>query len=215
MQAVAERPPADPAGAEERALDAALRCIARWGLAKTTVDDVAREAGVGRATLYRLFPGGRDALLGAVVGREEARLADRVAAAAAAAATLEDVLVAWTVEVSGTIAGHAALQFLLAHEPESVLPHLAFRRLDALLQRATEVAGPLLAPWLPGAEDQARASEWVARVVLSYTLAPSRDFDMRDPGSARRFARTFVLPGLCTPPRPRVPAGAPLARSTP
>ena len=32
-------------------------CIARWGTAKTTLDDIAREAGCSRATIYRLFPG--------------------------------------------------------------------------------------------------------------------------------------------------------------
>ncbi|MEA2588672.1 MAG: hypothetical protein QOH66_1599, partial [Actinomycetota bacterium] len=48
---------------EQRVIDAALRCIARWGIAKTTLDDIAREASCSRATIYRLFPGGKDALL--------------------------------------------------------------------------------------------------------------------------------------------------------
>jgi AcrR family transcriptional regulator len=43
---------------EERVLDAAKVCIERWGMAKITIDDIANEAGVSRATLYRLFPGG-------------------------------------------------------------------------------------------------------------------------------------------------------------
>ena len=36
---------------EARAVAALLTCIARYGLAKTTLDDVAREAGCSRATL--------------------------------------------------------------------------------------------------------------------------------------------------------------------
>jgi AcrR family transcriptional regulator len=187
---------ADVVAADDRAVDAALRCIARWGLAKTTVDDVAREAGVGRATLYRLFPGGRDALLAAVVAREVARVRARLTAAAAEAATLEDVLTRWTVEVSEAVAGHPALQFLLAHEPESVLPYLAFQPLNDLLAQAADVGAPLLARWVDGAEDRARAAEWLARVVLSYTLAPSPDVDTTDPASVRRFVRAFILPGL-------------------
>jgi AcrR family transcriptional regulator len=207
---------ADPGtvAADDRVIDAALRCVARWGLAKTTIEDVAREAGVGRATLYRLFPGGREALLDAVVWREAARLLDRLGAAAAGAGTLEDVLVAWFVDTAAAISGHQALQFLLAHEPESVLPHLAFQRFDALLERAGELAGPLLAPWLHTRERQARATEWMARVVLSYTLAPSRDIDVADPASARRFIRTFILPGLCTPGEPTVGEGTTPSRST-
>jgi len=50
----------------ERLLQATYSCVARWGLAKTTVEDAAREAGVSRATVYRYFPGGRDELISAV-----------------------------------------------------------------------------------------------------------------------------------------------------
>ena len=57
-------------------LDAALACIARVGLAKTTLDDVAREAGCARATVYRCFPG-KQQLLGALVDREARRAARR------------------------------------------------------------------------------------------------------------------------------------------
>ena len=46
-----------------RIVDAALRCLARQGTAKTTVDDIAREAGLSRATLYRTFSDGKDGVL--------------------------------------------------------------------------------------------------------------------------------------------------------
>jgi AcrR family transcriptional regulator len=36
----------------ERILDAATRLLLRWGYRKTTIDDVAREAGVGKGTIY-------------------------------------------------------------------------------------------------------------------------------------------------------------------
>jgi hypothetical protein len=42
----------------QRILEATYVCVARWGLAKTTVEDAAREAKVSRATVYRTFPGG-------------------------------------------------------------------------------------------------------------------------------------------------------------
>ena len=47
-------------------LDATAACIARFGLGKTTLDDVAKAAGCSRATVYRLFPG-KQQLLGAYV----------------------------------------------------------------------------------------------------------------------------------------------------
>lgn len=49
----------EPDSAEARVVDALFDCVARWGMAKTTVEDVARSAGISRATVYRLFPGAR------------------------------------------------------------------------------------------------------------------------------------------------------------
>jgi AcrR family transcriptional regulator len=195
--------PPGPRAARHRILAATLRCLGRWGLAKTTVDDVAREAGVGRATLYRLFPGGREALLDALVESETATFCGRLDDHLATATSLEDVLVTGIVEAGAVLTGHVALQFLLTNEPEAILPHLAFGRFDALLRRAAEHAGPLLAPWLPASdgsatrdERAARAVEWIVRIVVSYALAPSPDVDLRDAESVRHLVRTYVLPGL-------------------
>src|SRR5437588_9895546 len=100
---------------EQRVIDAALRCIARWGIGKTTLDDVAREASCSRATIYRLFPGGKDALLEATVQAELARffgeLGDRLAEAGD---DLEDLVVGGITFAARTLATHAALQFVLS-----------------------------------------------------------------------------------------------------
>ena len=55
---------------EVRVLDAAKRCCERWGIDKVTVDDIADESGVSRATMYRMFPGGKDVLFEALRVRE-------------------------------------------------------------------------------------------------------------------------------------------------
>jgi len=56
----------DPPGAEDEArrrlVKAALACIDRAGLAKTSLSDVATEAGVTRQTVYRYFPSLADIL---------------------------------------------------------------------------------------------------------------------------------------------------------
>ena len=53
----------EPVDSRDRVCAGAYECIARFGLAKTTVDDVARASRVSRATIYRMFPGGRDQVL--------------------------------------------------------------------------------------------------------------------------------------------------------
>lgn len=178
-------------------LDAALRCIARWGVAKTTLDDVAKEAGVSRASVYRAFPGGKEALLDGLVGYEVASFVARIAGTIEEAATLGDALVAAVVRAARDIADHDGLQYLLVHEPGLVLPHLSFGRMDDLLAEVRSVGAPLLARFLDG--DLARAervAEWVARITLSYSFSPSPDVDLTDERSARDLVETFVLPGI-------------------
>ena len=180
--------------------DAALRCIARWGVAKTTLEDVAREAGASRATVYRAFPGGKDALFAALADREVHRLESAVEAAVADADDLEDALVAAIVAVARHLEGHAAFQFLLAHEPGLVLPHLAFRELDRLLARVRAFGAPLVARHLGGDLDEAGvAAEWVARIVLSYTSCPAPGVVLTDVESVRKLVRSFVLPAFLVP----------------
>ena len=50
-----------------RVIEAAYACVERTGIGGVTVEAIAHEAGVGRATVYRLFPGGRDELVSAAV----------------------------------------------------------------------------------------------------------------------------------------------------
>ena len=57
---------------EERLLDAAATLLVRWGYRKTTIDDVAREAGVGKGTIY-LHWKDKNALFRAAIWREQQR----------------------------------------------------------------------------------------------------------------------------------------------
>jgi len=49
--------PNDPDTARDRLLDAAEACFERSGISKTTVEDIAKQASVSRATVYRYFAG--------------------------------------------------------------------------------------------------------------------------------------------------------------
>jgi len=178
-----------------RIVEASLICIGRFGLAKTTLDDVARQSGYSRATLYRAFPGGKEALLKAVVDTEVSRLYTGLALAMGEAESLEDALVAGVTEAARRIMGHEALWLLLEHEPEVVLPHLAFGQRDRLLGEVSAFAAPFLGRWL--AHDEAlRLAEWAARVALSYLECPADGVDLTDAGPVRRLVRTYVLPGI-------------------
>lgn len=64
----------DDAGRAGRILDATMRLFVRFGYDKTTVADIAREAGVGKGVIYSHFDG-KEILLSALIEREGKRLA--------------------------------------------------------------------------------------------------------------------------------------------
>jgi AcrR family transcriptional regulator len=68
---------ADAAKNRQRILDAAGRLIAKRGVRSVTLEAVASEAGVGRATLFRRFPD-RGALLLALLDEHERALQDEI-----------------------------------------------------------------------------------------------------------------------------------------
>jgi AcrR family transcriptional regulator len=169
-------------------------CIARFGLSKTTLDDVARAAGCSRATLYRYFDG-KAALVRRTVDVELERLTGRAVAAASDEPTLTDATVALVVTAARDLVAHRALQFLLANEPESILGHLAFGPGDRVLMRVGDALAPAFSRWLSADEAQ-RAGDWLARILRSYVLMPEPSIDLTDPAEARRFLVELAIPGI-------------------
>ncbi|MCX7621802.1 MAG: TetR/AcrR family transcriptional regulator, partial [Acidimicrobiales bacterium] len=109
------------ASLEQRILAATIRCVGRWGVGKTTLDDIAREAGCSRATIYRVLPGGKDKLLMAAGEHELCGFFARLAARLDQTDSLAEVLTVALSEAVRAVQHHEVLQYLLAHEPEVVL----------------------------------------------------------------------------------------------
>lgn len=59
----------------ERLFDAAAKLFVRWGFDKTSVEDIAREAGVSKGAVYLEFPT-KDALFKALLYRESLQYSD-------------------------------------------------------------------------------------------------------------------------------------------
>jgi len=180
---------------EVRVLDAAKACVERWGMAKLTIDDIATEAGVSRATLYRMFPGGKDVLFEALRVRELEDFFTRLAAHLDHADDLEDLLVRTVVSATEELRHDQHLAVMLASEPGETLGSLTVDGLPRIIRVATVFLVPLVDQYLPRRES-ARLVELLARLVISYFLAPSDHVDLGDPSSARAFIATFVLPAF-------------------
>ena len=203
MGAIAESERRTTATGPERVADAALACIADHGVRAVTVERIAVEAGVSRASVYRWFPGGRSDVLLAAGALEMARFFAELEPRLASADTLDDVLAEGLSTTVTFLRGSKPLQALLEHEPELVLPHLAFDRMGTAFEVAAEVAMHHVHRFL-GDPDARRAIELVARLALSHTMSPTADLDMADVAVARRLVHRFVTPGL-VPSQPSVP----------
>lgn len=177
--------------AELRVLDAAKACCERWGFAKVTIDDIAAESGVSRATLYRLFPGGKDVLFDAMRVRE---LDDFFAVLAAQVDTtdnLEDLLVATVVAATHELRADEHLALMLASEPGEALSQLTVDGLPRIIRMATVTFTPAVVRYIP-ADAAQRLIDVLARLTISYFLAPSADLDLGDEQSARDFLRPVI-----------------------
>lgn len=180
----------------DRILHATLACVGRLGMAKTTMEDIAREADLSRATLYRAFPGGRDEVLDAVVTWEVARFFARVSDA-----IHPDELDEATVLEQGLLAArdafdhHELLQRLLRDEADQLVPSL-LTVMPMVVQALADWYRPRLeaATLRPGV-DAAEAADLVARMALSYIATPGR-WDLADPREVRTLVRGHLLAGI-------------------
>ncbi len=192
----------DELAAQERILEGALVCVGRYGLAKTTIEDVARASGLSRASIYRYFPGGRDELEQALVawemGRFFGRLAERVADAPDFCALMEDGLAF----AHRALVDHEVLRTIIVLEPERLLPAISTESSNVL---------PIIAAYLlPFLDREARArrllprvdrgvtADHLARMVLSLMSSPG-EWDLDDPAQVRELVRSELLAGVLTP----------------
>ncbi len=177
--------------ADHRVLDAAKRCVERWGVQKVTIDDIAAEAGVSRATLYRMFPGGKDVLFDALRVRELEEFFTVLRGEVDGATTLEDLLVRIVVCATRELRDDEHLALMMSAEPGEVVSQLTVDGLPRIIRVASAFLVPLLDPFLDRVLAR-RLVDVLARVVISYFLAPSDELDLADEASARDFLRPFL-----------------------
>jgi AcrR family transcriptional regulator len=191
--------PEDPAAARERVLDAAEECFARQGVSKTTVEDVARAAGISRATVYRYFSAGRDEIILGVVVREADRYLTRLDGRIEGQADLADAIVEF---VSTTV--HAArreerLGRLFTMAEVGTASRMLDAGWDVLFGRCVEFWRPHLHRWAgqvrPGLEET-EIAEHLLRTVLS--LLTVRGPSWRDREAIGTYVRRYVAPAICT-----------------
>lgn len=198
--------PPTPLVADERRVRfyrAALSCVETAGLEATTVEDVARRAGSSRATLYRVFPGGRDQLVRETVEWEVITFFAAIDQEVAAIPDLEVKLATGLAFGHHAINEHALLQRLLRTEPEAVLSELSATNTLVLEALADYIGDELERARVEGVVradcDVPGAAGHLARLFLSYLGSPGR-WDLDDPQQVGELVRTQFLAGVLARP---------------
>lgn len=188
---------------EERLLAAALETASIHGLARLSMGDVAKRAGLSRQTLYRYYSS-RDALVSALVASETAKVIDQVARAALVTADPQASLEAALATALRVVRDHPLLDRLLRTEPEALLPLLATEGSPAMTQVRTVVEA-VLADRTPelGRDPVARRrfADVVTRLLVSYAVSAPDD----PPEVVAGYVSTFLVRGALEASRHPVP----------
>ncbi len=171
---------------ESVVLDAALTCSHQLGFSKVTIDDICRESGVSRASIYRLFPGGRDVLFEALRVRELHQFFDHVLAQIADETTVDAIVVGSVVAATSLLQADEHLAMMLSSEPGEALGQLTAAGLPRIIRMATEALAPQLEP-LIGRDAAHRLIDLVVRLTVSHFLSPVEAVDLNDAESAQQF----------------------------
>lgn len=183
----------------ERILVAAVGCVGRNGFAHTSVDSVAEEAGVGRATVYRYFPDGRDQLFDETIAWAVTQffigLADHVRDQGDLARRLEVGLP----YAHRALAEHVVFQKVLETEPERLLPHLS-TSIPLITEALRAYLTPLLeAEDLVSGTEVPEAADYLARMILTF-IRGQGSWDLDDPSQVHVLVRRHLLAGILAPP---------------
>ena len=141
---------------------------------------------MSRATIYRMFPGGKDVLFEALRVRELEDFFTVLRAQVEGTDSLEDLLVRTVVVATRELRADDHLALMLASEPGTMLGQLTVEGVPRIIRMATAFLAPLADPYLDRPPSRALI-DVLARLTISYFLAPSDTVDLGDEASARRF----------------------------
>jgi AcrR family transcriptional regulator len=181
----------------ENILDAALLCYQKQGVNDTSMEDVARQAGVGRATLYRHFSN-QDALLTEVMTRNVEQLQQIIASSLKDCKRPEDYFVEAALIIIREYHERSLTTLLFGEEASMpAISKVTFspamiamgdNLIDPFYQRAK--AEGVLRDWVT----KALLQEWTSRLLLSFLSNPS--LLLNTESKMRRFFYDAVMPSI-------------------
>ena len=190
-------PDQDSDEAGQRIVEAALGCFVEVGIRRTSMDDIARAAGVGRTTVFRRFES-KDRLVQIVLLRIVGQATERVRAVFQGAPDLETGLTEALVVAVKELRDHPLFAKVLRIEPESFL-----RTLTTDGASVIAVVRGSIADWLGASGggplsdgDADKVAEGFIRLGMSLILTPEGLIPIDDDEGLRAYFARYVVPGI-------------------
>lgn len=178
-------------------LDAAYEQFCETGIARASMEEVARRAGTARITIYRKFDS-KDDLVDAVMLREFERYLRQFVANLAGAATVEERIITGFVTSLRTIGSNPLIMRLMAIEPAAVPGLVGGGDQRTMLQVRDFVAVQLQREQQAGNIashiSTLLAADMMVRISGSLLTSPSDLFKFDDEVALVDVARQFILP---------------------
>ncbi|MBK6577414.1 MAG: TetR/AcrR family transcriptional regulator [Sandaracinaceae bacterium] len=194
MSAIGAGLPPRPPATLDVYLDAAERCVSRYGWSRVSPKDIATEAGVERTTIYRNL-GAKEQIWQLLIAREVYRLIDRAMAFDTGAQSGPELVVEAVCMAVEHVLANPVMAKVIADDPELVGGFL-HRQFADVIDRFTTTFSPLVAAGMADGRlaksDPVMLTQWVIRIAITLVLAPAK-------GPLRPFVSTILLPAL-TPP---------------
>lgn len=182
-----------------RILDAAADQFLKHGVRRTTMDDVARRAKVGRNTVFRRV-GSKDELVRAVLERELRRVfADLDRVARSGSDPLDRMTAVFATTVTA-LRAHPMMHNAFVERPDEFAELSVFEAGNLMRLSTAYLTGLLLAEQergdLPGELAVDVVAEIVVRLVHSVVLVPNLSHPLESDAELRAFAAAVLRPHL-------------------
>ncbi|MFV0496414.1 TetR/AcrR family transcriptional regulator [Mycobacterium sp.] len=181
----------------DQILHAALTCFQEVGVRRTSMDDIARAARVGRMTVFRRFES-KERLAQLVLLQILAQTAESIQCTFIRAGDLETGLTEAIFTSVRELRDHPLFVKLMKTEPDTFLGAGTSGGVSAIALMRHSVAG-----WLGSSgggplsdQDAAMVAETTVRLGVSLILAPGGPIPLHDDDGMRAFIARYLVPGI-------------------
>jgi AcrR family transcriptional regulator len=178
---VFEHLPPRPPESADRLLDATERCLARYGIRRTSMTDIAKEMKVARTTLYRQI-GSVEEAIAMIASRQLHRFLDElVAGLTEPGGAGPQTFIRAIANAVRFARSHPVVLRVLSDEPD-IVGELVTRELNLYAHEVADALMPIIGAAMAAGRlrtaDPHVAAEWMVRVVaVLIALPPEADLD--------------------------------------